>query len=153
MPKAKPTAQLGFDFAVPAPNKGVAGLAGLEKRINAMIGTALACAACAGESREVIAAKMSDVLDEPISRAMLDAYSSPARTDHKVPMARALALLLVTDRQDLLGPILGEIGVAPLIGDEVRTARLGHLQQLKQRIEAEMKALRIDAPEIRDGNE
>lgn len=153
MPKAKPTAQLGFDFTVPAPNKGVAGLAGLEQRINAMIGTALACAACAGDSREVIAAKMSEVLAEPISRAMLDAYSSPARIDHKVPMARAMALLLVTDRQDLLGPILGEIGVAPLIGDEVRTARIGHLQQMRKRIDAEIKALGLDAPEIRDGGE
>lgn len=153
MAKAKPTAQLGFDFTVPAPNKGVAGLAGLEQRINAMVGTALACAACAGESREVIAAKMTEVLAEPVSRAMLDAYSSPARTDHKVPMARALALLLVTDRQDLLGPILGEIGAALLIGDEVKTARIGHLEQMKKRIEAEMKALRADAPEFRDGGE
>jgi len=153
MPKAKPTAQLGFDFTVPAPNRDVAGLAGLERRINAMIGTALACAACAGESREVIAAKMSDALGEPISRAMLDAYSSPARTEHKVPMSRALALLLVTDRQDLLGPIMGEIGAALLIGDEVKTARIGHLEQMKKRIEAEMRALRAEAPEIREGGE
>ncbi|MCX9146590.1 hypothetical protein [Erythrobacter sp. WG] len=153
MPKSKPIGQLGFDFTVPAPKTGVAGLAGLEKRVNAMIGTALACAACAGESREVIAAKMSEVLDEPISRAMLDAYASPARTEHKVPMSRALALLLVTDRQDLLGPLLGEIGAAVLIGEEVKTARIGHLEQLKKRIEAEMRALKAEAPEIREGGE
>lgn len=153
MPKAKATAQLGFDFAVPAPASGVAGLAGLEKRINAMVGTALACAACAGESREVIAAKMSEMLDEPISRSMLDAYASPARTEHKVPMSRALALLLVTARQDLLGPIVGEIGAALLIGEEVKTARIGHLEQMKKRIEAEMRALKADAPEIREGGE
>jgi hypothetical protein len=153
MPKAKAIAQLGFDFEAPAPNKGVAGLAGIEKRINALVGTALACAACAGDTREVIAAKMSELLDEPISRAMLDAYSSPARTEHKVPASRLFALLVVTDRQDLLDPIMREIGAALLVGDEVRTARLGHLQQLKQRIEAEMKSLRIDAPEIREGGE
>lgn len=153
MAKAKATPQLGFDFTVPAPNKAVAGLAGLERRINEMIGTALACAACAGKSREIVAAEVSEVLGETISRSMLDAYSSPARTDHKVPMARALAVLLVTDRQDLLGPILGEIGAALLIGDEVKTARIGHLEQMKKRIEAEMKALRADAPEIRDGGE
>ncbi len=154
MPKAKAIpGQLGFDFAAPAPRKGVAELAGLERRINALVGTALACAAVAGKSREVIAAEMSVVLDEPISRAMLDAYSSPARTDHKVPACRLFALLVVTDRQDLLDPIMREIGAALLVGEEVKTARLGHLQQMKQRIEAEMRALKTDAPEIREGGE
>jgi hypothetical protein len=154
MPKAKAiSGQLGFDFAAPAPNKGVAGLAGLERRINALAGTALACAAVAGKSREVIAAEMSVLLDEPISRAMLDAYSSPARPDHKVPASRLFALLVVTDRQDLLDPIMREIGAALLVGEEVKTARLGHLEQMKKRIEAEMRSLRTDAPEIREGSE
>lgn len=151
MPKAKAIpGQLGFDFREPVPAKGIAGLAGLERRINALVGSVLASDP---RAREVIAAEMSVVLDEPISRAMLDAYSSPARPDHKVPASRLFALLAVTDRQDLLDPIMREIGAALLVGDEVRTARLGHLQQIKQRIEAEMRALRIDAPEIREGGE
>lgn len=154
MPKAKPiTGQLGFDFAAPAPRKGVAELAGLERRINALVGSALACAAVAGKSREVIAAEMSVLLDEPISRAMLDAYSSPARSDHKVPASRLVALLVVTDRQDLFDPIAREMGAALLVGDEVKTARLGHLEQMMKRIQAEMRALKADAPEIRDGGE
>lgn len=151
MPKARPHPdQLGFDFAVPAPRKEVAGLAGLERRINAMVGTVLASDP---RPREVIAAEMSVLLDEPVSRAMLDAYSSPARSDHKVPASRLLALLAVTDRQDLLDPILREIGAALLLGEEVNTARLGHLQQLKQRIEAEIRALRCGAPAIREASQ
>jgi len=151
MPKAKAIpGQLGFSFSEPVPAKGVAGLAGLERRINALVGTVLASD---GRPREVIAAEMSVLLDDQISRAMLDAYASPARPDHKVPASRLFALLVVTDRQDLLDPIMREIGAALLVGDEVRTARLGHLQQLKARIDAEMRALRVDAPEIREGNE
>jgi hypothetical protein len=151
MPKAKPhPGQLGFDFAAPAPRKGVAELAGLERRINALVGTVLASDP---RPREVIAAEMSVLLDEPISRAMLDAYSSPARHEHKVPASRLFALLAVTDRQDLLDPIMREIGAALLVGDEVKTARLGHLEQMKKRIEAEMRELRAGAPEIREGND
>ncbi|MFN3990028.1 MAG: hypothetical protein ACK4IS_07200 [Erythrobacter sp.] len=151
MPKAKPhPGQLGFDFAAPAPAKGVAELAGLERQINSLVGTVLASDP---RPREVIAAEMSVLLDDTISKAMLDAYSSPARPDHKVPASRLFALLVVTDRQDLLDPIMRKIGAALLVGEEVKTARLGHLQQLIKAAQAEMRSLKIDAPQIREGGE
>jgi hypothetical protein len=152
MPKAKPHhGQLGFDFAVPAPAKGVAELAGLERQINELVGKILATD---GRPREVIAAEMSVLLgDDCVSRAMLDAYSSPARPDHKVPASRLFALLAVTDRQDLLDPIMRKLGAALLLGGEVKTARLGHLQQQAARIQAEMRALESHAPQIREGGD
>lgn len=138
--------QLGFDFAAPAPAKGAGELAGLERRINELVGSVLNSDA---RPREVIAAEMSVLLDDDVSRAMLDAYSSPARTEHKVPFSRLCALLAVTNRQDLLDPVLRKIGVGILIGAEVETARLGHLQQAKAKIEAEIRELRGRAPQIR----
>lgn len=151
MPKAKAHPnQLPFDFAAPAPAKGVAELAGLERQINALVGTVLASD---GRPREVIAAEMSVLLDDTVSKAMLDAYSSPARPDHKVPASRLLALLVVTDRQDLLDPIMRKIGAALLVGEEVKTARMGHLQQMIRQAQAEMRALGVDAPTIREGND
>lgn len=151
MPKAKPHhGQLGFDFAAPAPAKGVAELAGLERQINALVGTVLA--SC-GRPREVIAAEMSVLLDDHVSKAMLDAYSSPARPDHKVPASRLFALLVVTDRQDLLDPIMRKLGAALLVGDEVKTARLGHVQQMIKALQDEMRSLKIDAPQMREGND
>jgi hypothetical protein len=151
MPKAKAHPnQLPFDFVAPAPAKGVAELAGLERQINALVGTVLASD---GRPREVIAAEMSVLLDDTVSKAMLDAYSSPARPDHKVPASRLLALLVVTDRQDLLDPIMRKIGAALLVGEEVKTARMGHLQQMIRQAQAEMRALGVDAPTIREGND
>jgi hypothetical protein len=151
MPKAKAHPnQLPFDFAAPAPAKGVAELAGLERQINALVGTVLASD---GRPREVIAAEMSVLLDDTVSKAMLDAYSSPARPDHKVPASRLLALLVVTDRQDLLDPIMRKIGAALLVGEEVKTARMGHLQQMIRQAQSEMRALGVDAPTIREGND
>jgi len=142
--------QMGFDFAAPAPAKGVAELAGLERQINALVGTVLA--SC-GRPREVIAAEMSVLLDDHVSRSMLDAYSSPARTEHKVPASRLFALLVVTDRQDLLDPIMRQLGAALLVGNEVRTARLGQVETLLQQLQDERRRLRNETTPIREGNE
>lgn len=151
MPKARAIpGQLGFDFDVPAPAKGVAELAGLERQINALVGTVLASDL---RPREVIAAEMSVLLDDQVSKAMLDAYSSPARPDHKVPASRLLALLVVTDRQDLLDPIMRKIGAALLVGDEVRTARLGQVETLLQQLQDERRRLRNETSPIREGGE
>lgn len=151
MPKAKAHPdQLGFDFTVPAPAKGVAELAGLERQINQLVGTILASDP---RPREVIAAEMSVLLDDTISRAMLDAYSSPARHDHRVPFSRLAALIIVTDRQDLLRPSLAKIGIGALIGEEVTTARVGHLQQIITKAQAEMRELKKGAMPIAEEGE
>lgn len=148
MPKARAhPEQMGFDFTAPAPAKGVAELAGLERQINTLVGTILASD---GRAREVIAAEMAVLLDQPVSRAMLDAYSSPARDDHRVPASRLLALIIVTDRQDLFRPILSKAGIAALIGEEVKTARLGQLKQTIARAQSEMRELEKQAPRIRE---
>lgn len=144
--RAHPT-QLGFDFSAPAPAKGVAALAGLERRICATVGTILNTDI---RQREVIAAEMSVLLDDDISKPMLDAYASGAREGHKVPMSRFLALLVVTDRQDLLDPLLREIGAAVLVGDEVKTARLGQIERMMAELQDERRALKGNAPRIRE---
>lgn len=151
MAKAKPhPAQMAFDYKSPVPASGVAALAGLERRICAMAGTLLATD---GRPREIIAAEMSVVLDEDITRAMLDSYSSPGRPDHRVPMSRFFALLLVTGRQDLLDPLAREIGASVLTGDEVKTARLGQIVQLRAALAEEERRLKGEAPLIRGHNQ
>jgi len=144
MPKAKAHLdQLGFDFTAPRPAKGVAELAGLERQINQLVGTILASDP---RPREVIAAEMSVSLDQHISRAMLDAWSSPARVDHRVPAVGLAALVVVTDRQDLLRPLLAKLGIGALIGEEVTTARMGQLQIVIDQANAELRELKRSKP-------
>ncbi len=47
-------------------------------------------------SREEIASKMSDWLEEDVSRNMLDAYASEAREEHTITYLRIIALIHVT---------------------------------------------------------
>lgn len=140
--------QLGFLFEAPAPAKGEAALAGIEQRICRTVGSILNSDS---RSREVIAAEMSVLLGEEISRAMLDAYASPARDGHKVPMSRMFALVVVTHRHDLLDPLLREIGAALLVGEEVHTARLGDIDREIEQLKEERKRLAVSAPRIRRG--
>ncbi|MDR6708140.1 hypothetical protein J2X73_002511 [Novosphingobium sp. 1748] len=140
--------QLAFCLDAPSMPTGPAALAGLEARICATVGAMIASS---GRPREVLAAEMSVMLDDDISKAMLDAYSSPARDTHRVPMSRFFALAAVTARLDLMDPLLREIGGSVLIGTEVNTARLGHLRQQARAIATEIKALEQNAPLIRGG--
>lgn len=147
VPKAKAhPGQLGFAFEPPSPASAPAQLAGLERQICRTVGVILASDP---RSREIIAAEISMLLDEDVSKSMLDAYSSPAREDHKVPMARFFALVAVTGRLDLLDPLLRQIGGALLAGAEVMTARIGHLRQHRSKIDEELRALERQAPMIR----
>lgn len=149
MPKAKAhPGQLGFAFEAPIARTGLAAMAGLERRISATVGTILASDS---RSRAVLAAEISDLLDEPVSKEMLDAYASPAREGHKVPMSRFMALVAVTGRHDLLDPLMREIGAALLVGEEVLTARVGHVRQQIRELQAEMRRLEGSAPLIRAG--
>lgn len=150
MPKAKAHPnQLGFAFAEPRAATLPAALAGLEQRVNRTVGSVLNSDP---RPREVIAAEMSVLLGEDVSRAMLDAYSSPARDGHKVPFSRLLALVVVTGRQDLLDPLMREGGMAVLVGEEVHTARIGHISKQIKELQAELKALSASAPLIRGEN-
>lgn len=147
MPKAKAhPGQLGFTFEAPVAPSRPAALAGMEARICSTVGTLLNSDS---RPREIIAAEMSVLLAEEISPRMLDAYASPARAEHKVPMSRFLALIVVTGRHDLLDPLMREIGAAVLVGAEVMTARLGQIDQTIAQLTEERSKLAAIAPLIR----
>jgi hypothetical protein len=150
MGKAKHTAQLGFSFEPPVQVDLPGALAGLERQICGAVGTILNSDP---RPREVIAALMSVQLGEEISRFTLDAYASPARSDHRVGMARFLALVQVTSRHDVLDQLLRPIGAGLLVGEEVHTARIGQLELMIATAQRELKAVKSIAPLIRGGLE
>lgn len=143
------TVQLGFTFDPPSPARDSADLAGFERLIAAKVARALKDD---DRSREVIAAEMSSLLGEEVSRWMLDAYASESRDQHNISAARYFALIAVTDRFDLLDASLRKIGAALLVGEEIITARLGHLKAQQRRIQNEIREVeRTATPIIRGG--
>jgi len=144
MVKARSTDQLAFAFEAPRPATHAAALAGMDARIARTVGEALNSDA---RPREVIAAEMSVLLEDSVTKAMLDAYSAPGKGYHNISFARMLALIAVTNRFDLLDRELREIGAAVLVGEEIHTARLGHLKSKIAELSAELRAVeRMAAP-------
>lgn len=137
--------QLGFTFDPPVPARAQADLAGLDRTIAGFVAVALK-----GDlrSRHEIAGAMSALLDETVSKTMLDAYASEARDLHNISAARLLAVIAVTERFDLLNLLCRRIGCAVLVGDEINTARLGHLKAQRMLLDQEIKELRAQVQPI-----
>lgn len=141
--------QLDFTFDPPAPASASADLAGFERMIAAKVARALKDD---DRSREVIAAEMTDLLGEDVTRFMLDAYASEARDNHNISAARFFALIAVTRRFDLLDAATRRIGAAVLVGEELLAARLGHLKAQALRIQQEIRVVERSAkPIMREG--
>lgn len=151
MGKRKASAdQFAFTFDPPAPASTPAALAGADARVARTVAQALQDD---GRDRAVIAAEMSVLLEEDVSKAMLDAYASPARDGHNISFSRMKALIAVTQRFDLLDRELRHIGAALLVGEEVALARVGHLEAQRRAIEAELRKLKTHTQPIRRGKD
>ena len=137
--------QLGFDFEALTVDTGPASLAALERQISIAVSDILHAEP---RSRTVIAAEMSDFLDDEVSRAMLDAYASQAREGHKVPMSRFFALVAVTNRHDVLDRLVRHIGGAVLVGEQIQTARLGDIDRRIEQLKKERREVAATAPVI-----
>ncbi|MFG1409478.1 hypothetical protein V5G24_00060 [Xanthobacter sp. VTT E-85241] len=81
------------------------------------------------QSREVIAQKMSDYLGRPISKDMLDAWASPAKSN-RMPLDAFAALVDATGDMSLLGWLPAEHGFVVV---PARYADLIELHLLEER--------------------
>lgn len=71
------------------------------------------------------ASDLSSLLGEEVSDAMLNAYSSEARRDHKIPASRFLGLIAMTRRYDILDAVLREVGGKALDRHDAKVFRVG----------------------------
>lgn len=140
--------QMAFSFEPGAAPGADGGLAGLERTIaNAVSGILKEDP----RSRYEIAAGMSAMLDDEVSKAMLDAYSAEAKETHNISLARFLALVAETQRFDVLDQLAHRIGCKIIVGEEILTAELGHINVQMQRLREREALLRRVAPTIQRG--
>lgn len=140
--------QLGFTFAVPRPARQEAELAGFDRLLASTVARILKEDT---RSRDEIAGAMSALLSEQVTKLMLDAYASEAREQHNIPAHRFLALIAVTDRHDLLDIITRRIGAAVIVGEEIITAEIGHLDRQIAALRDRKRAIETKANPIGRG--
>jgi len=141
--------QLIFSFNAPKPARTEADLAGLDRMVAASVGRALNDDE---RSRHEIAGLVSALLDDTVTKQMLDAYAAEAREDHNVSMHRFLALIAVTDRHDILDALIRRIGGAVLVGEEILTAQLGHIDRQIADLKTRRRTLEGSARPITRGD-
>ena len=140
-----PLDQLVFSFDAPKPAREEADLAGLGRIVAAAVARILREDS---RSRQEIAGAMSALLDEEVSPQMLDGYASEARETVNVSAHRLLALIAATDRFDVLDRLVRKIGAALLVGDEIMTAELGHIDRQMAELSARKRRLQSEARPI-----
>jgi len=141
--------QLIFSFDAPVPAREAAALAGLGK----MVASAVARVLHEDDrDRYDIAGRMSALLDETVSKEMLDGYAAEAREGHNISFHRMLALIAATDRHDVLDAMMRKIGAAVLVGEEIHTAQLGHIDRKIAALQAEKKRIAGSAKPIGRGD-
>lgn len=132
-------AQLGFDFDPPPAAVEESALRGLDKATSSAVARILKEDP---RNRFSIAAACSELLDDEVTKLMLDAYASEARENHNIPFARFLALVAATQRYDVLDALVRQVGCGVLVGEEIHLAEIGHLESQRRDIEKRLKALK-----------
>ena len=120
-------------------------LAGIEREISSAVARILKED---HRTRYEIAGGVSALLDDEVSKAMLDAYCSEAKETHNISLGRFMALIAETGRYDVLRALVARIGAKLVMGEEALTVELGHLVARKQEIDDRINHLRKVAPAI-----
>lgn len=111
-------------FDVPQPKLAVPGEGNYAAEVSQMIGQILR-----GLDRHQIAAQMSRLSGDPVSKFMLDAWASPARQDHNIPFYRVPLLEQSCDSHDLTDWLVEQRGGRAAYGTEALDAELGRLKR------------------------
>jgi hypothetical protein len=100
-----------------------------------------------------VAAKMSELLCSDITRDALYSYTAPSKPEHEISLLRFIAFVRVTGATWLWDVLVEPDGLLVVEGREAHLARLGHLEQERQQIDAEIGQIKreLKAEPVRVG--
>ncbi len=114
-------------FSVPQPVLSVPGLGNYASQVSELVSEILKGSEL---DRYEIAARMSRLSGDDVSKNMLDAWSSPARTDHNLPLYRAALLEEVCASHVLTNWQVHLRGGRVAYGREALDTELGRLERV-----------------------
>lgn|SRR3990167_2537566 len=114
-------------FEVPQPVLATPGCGNYAVQVSELVGEILKGSEL---DRYEIAAQMSRLSGDDVSKHMLDAWSSPARTEHNLPLYRAALLEEVCASHVLTNWLVNLRGGRVAYGREALDAELGRLERV-----------------------
>lgn len=115
-------------FEIPQPVLAVPGQGNYSVQVSELVSEMLKAA---DVDRYEIAARMSRLSGDDVSKAMLDAWASPARLDHNLPFYRAALLEEVCASHVLTNWLVALRGGRVAYGREALLAELGRLERTR----------------------
>lgn len=116
-------------FAIPQPVLAVPGQGNYSVQVSELVGEMLKAV---GIDRYEVAARMSRLSGDEVSKAMLDAWSSPARTDHNLPFYRVALLEEVCAAHLLTNWLVSLRGGRVAYGRDALLAELGRVERNRE---------------------
>ena len=138
MRRVKDTQTLDI-FEVPAPVVPLPGSGNYASQVSELVGVVLKD--CPVDRYEV-AAQMSRLSGDDVSKHMLDAWSSPGRCDHNIPFYRIPLLEEVCQSHAFTDWIVHLRGGRVAYGREALAAEYGKRQQMLEKLKGDMKELK-----------
>ncbi len=94
------------------------------------------------KSRYEIAARMSELLDEEISKNMIDSWTAESRRGWRFPFEFTAAFETACESYQLTELLAQKRGCKILVGEEVLLAELGKLESMEADLKERKKALK-----------
>jgi len=138
MRRAKDTATIDL-FEVPQPVHPAPGSGNYAAQVSELVASVLKNCP---QDRHEIAMQMSRLSGDDVSKHMLDAWSSPARAEHNIPLYRVPLLEEVCHTHAFTDWMVHMRGGRVAYGREALAAQYGKLQQMKDKLQHEMKELK-----------
>ncbi|BCB62292.1 hypothetical protein HaloA020_29930 [Halomonas sp. A020] len=138
MKRVKDTQTLDI-FEVPAPVVPAPGSGNYAAQVSELVGVVLK--ECPVDRYEV-AAQMSRLSGDDVSKHMLDAWSSPGRCDHNIPFYRIPLLEEVCQSHIFTNWLVHQRGGRVAYGREALAAEYGKRQQMLEKLKQDMKELK-----------
>ena len=126
-------------FEVPAPVIPNPGSGNYAAQVSELVGSVLKDSP---HDRYEIAAQMSRLSGDDVSKHMLDAWSSPARTDHNIPFYRIPLLEEVCQSHAMTDWLVHLRGGRVAYGREALAAEYGRRQQMMDKLKSDMRELK-----------
>ncbi|WP_350447805.1 hypothetical protein ABS648_05385 [Pseudomonas solani] len=126
-------------FSVPQPVLAVPGQGNYSAQVSELVGGILKASDL---ERPEVAAQMSRLSGDDVSKLMLDAWSSPARMDHNIPLYRVALLEQVCETSQLTDWLVSQRGGRVAYGRDALLAELGRLERAKEEASRMARELR-----------
>ncbi len=99
-------------------------------------------------SREIVAARMSELTGEPISKHQLDSWTAESREGWRFPLEYLPAFEVAVETTGLIAWVSSVRGGRVLMGKEALDAEIGKLERLKEDAAKKIRQLKLAMGEM-----